>query len=73
MFELWARKWPVNGRGFPYELVTSFDREEQKFYMVDRLDKSVWKEAMVLDDNKSAILFREFEKPKTKKIGTKEQ
>ena len=63
MFELWARKRPIDGRGFPYEFIASFEEEYQKYSMMDRLDRNIYQEAMVSNDNGSCIMYREFEKP----------
>lgn len=65
MFELWARKRPVDGWGFPFEWITNFDREEQKFYMMDTLDRNIYQEAMVVEGER-LVLYREFPKIYTK-------
>ena len=62
MDELWAKKRPVNGRGSPYEWITNFNREEQKFYMTDQLDREIYQECMVVKDNR-LIFYREFDIP----------
>ena len=67
MYELWAKKRPVNGRGSPYEWITNFDREEQKFYITDQLDREIYQECSVLKDGE-LIFYREFEKPLVRKL-----
>lgn len=62
MFELWAKKRPIEGRGSPYEWITNFDREEQKFYMTDQLDREIYQECMVIRDHR-LIFYREFDMP----------
>lgn len=62
MFELWARRRPVDGKGYPYEFICRFDRQEQFYYLTDQLDRSVYEECMIVKDNQ-CVFFREFEKP----------
>ena len=62
MYELWARKRLIDGRGFPYEFIFSFDNEDYKYTAIDKLDTSVYQEAMVVRNN-DCILYVEFEKP----------
>ena len=62
MYELWAKKRPVDGRGSPYEWITNFYREEQKFYMTDQLDREIYQECMVVK-NQRLIMYREFDIP----------
>ena len=69
MFKLWARKRPVDGLGSPYEFITSFENEVQKYSMMDNLDRSIYKEAMITDSNSKCIMYREFESVQVKKIG----
>lgn len=68
--EMWARKRPIDGKGFPYELIMKFDNENYKFIAIDSLDKEVYQEAMITYENE-CIMFIEFEKSKVKKIGVK--
>lgn len=58
MFELWAKRITTRR----YEYITSFDDERQKFYMMDRLDRNIYSEAMILN-NQQCTMYREFEKP----------
>ena len=67
MYELWAKKRPIEGRGSPYEFITSFEREEQKYYLTDQLDRSIYMECMVVKNNR-LIFYREFELPYTLKL-----
>ena len=62
MYELWAKKRPVEGRGFPYEYIFKFINEEYKYTAIDKLDRSIYEEAMIIRDN-ACILYVEFEKP----------
>ena len=62
MYELWARRRPVEGRGYPYEYITSFSRQEQFYYITDQLDRDVYQECMIILDN-VCVFSREFEKP----------
>ena len=64
MFELWARKRPVDGRGFPYEFIFSFDDESYKYTAMDTLDKNIYQEASIIrSEDRSCIMYGEFEKP----------
>lgn len=67
MYELWAKRRPVEGIGSPYEFITSFEREEQKYYITDQLDRSIYMECMVVKDNR-CVFYREFEEPYTYKV-----
>lgn len=62
MYQLWAKKRPIEGRGSPYEYITSFDREEQKYYLTDQLDREIYQECLVVTRD-SCIFYREFDKP----------
>ena len=65
MFELWARKRAINGRGFPFEWIRNFDNEENKFYMSDTLDREVYSECMVIEEFTGILVFyREFDMPR---------
>lgn len=63
--ELWARKRPVEGRGYPYEYITSFYDENNIYYMVDTLDKEIYQECMVIREQ-TCLLYKELDKPKRK-------
>ena len=67
MFELYARKRVVNGKGFPYEHIFNFDNEDYCFTALDTLDRNIYQEAMITKDN-ACIMFVEFEKPMPKKM-----
>ena len=66
MFELWARKRPVDGIGYPYEFIFSFNDESYKYTALDMLDRDVYQEAMVVRGN-DCIMYVELEKPYTKR------
>lgn len=61
-FELWARRRD-NSR---YELIEVFYNEEQKYYMLDKLDKEIFKEGIVLrtewQQAPSCVLYEEFDR-----------
>lgn len=64
MFELWAKKRPVDGRGFPYEFIFNFNDESYTYTAMDTLDRSVYQEALIVRSvDHSCVMYREFEKP----------
>lgn len=64
MFELWAKKRPVDGRGFPYEFIFNFSDESYKYTAMDTLDRSIYQEALIVRSaDHSCVMYREFEKP----------
>ena len=52
----------MEGVGFPYEYIFSFDNEDYKYTAIDQLDRSIYQEAMIVS-NESCVLYVEFEKP----------
>ena len=40
MFELWAKRRVINGVGDTYHKILEFEREEQKYYMMDKIDRN---------------------------------
>lgn len=62
MYQLWAKRRPVEGVGFPYEYIFSFDNEDYKYTAIDQLDRSIYQEAMIVN-NEACVLYVEFEKP----------
>ena len=66
MFELWARRRPIEGRGFPYEFISNFEKEEYKYTIIDYLDKEIYQEAMITKDE-VCIMYVEFDNVMTKK------
>lgn len=66
MFELWARKRPVDGVGYPYEFIFSFNDESYKYTALDMLDRDIYQEAMVVRGN-DCIIYVELEKPYIKR------
>jgi hypothetical protein len=62
MYQLWAKRRPVEGVGFPYEYIFSFDNEDYKYTAIDQLDRSIYQEAMIVS-NEACVLYVEFEKP----------
>ena len=65
MFELWARKRPINGVGDTYHKILEFEREEQKYYMMDKIDRDKYQEAMIMEGNR-LVMYREFEEKYTR-------
>ena len=66
MFELWGRKRVVNGVGFPYEFIFSFDDESYKYTALDTLDRNIYQEAMVVRGN-DCVMYVELQKPYVKR------
>jgi hypothetical protein len=52
----------MEGVGFPYEYIFSFDNEDYKYTAIDQLDRSIYQEAMIVS-NEACVLYVEFEKP----------
>ena len=67
MYEVWAKKRPVEGKGFPFEYITSFSNIEQRFSITDRLDRNIYQECLVVRNN-VCVFYREFEKPYVYKL-----
>ena len=67
MYELWAKKRIIDGKGKPYEFITNFEDINEKYYMTDQLDREIYKECMVIENNR-LIFYREFQKPLTRKL-----
>lgn len=51
MFELSARKREINGKGFPYEKIFTFDDINYCYTALDTLDRNIYQEAMITKDN----------------------
>ena len=66
MFELWAKKRSIEGKGFPYEFILSFEKEEYKYTAIDYLDREIYQEAMITKDD-ACIMYVEFNNAMTKK------
>ena len=62
MYQLWAKKRPVEGRGFPFEYITSFSNIDQRFYITDQLDRGIYQECLVVTKD-TCVFYREFDKP----------
>lgn len=62
MYQLWAKRRPVEGKGFPYEYITSFTNIDQRFYITDQLDRDIYQECLVVTKD-SCVFYREFDKP----------
>lgn len=67
MYELWARKRTKDNIGYDYEHICNFENENQKYFMIDCLDKNFYQEAMVIL-NQQCVLYIEFEVQKTKSL-----
>lgn len=70
MYSLWARKRPIEGRGQPYEFIFNFEDERYSYTAIDTLDKNIYQECMIIDNNE-CIMYVELEKPFIKKRGVK--
>lgn len=68
--QLWARKRPIEGRGYPYEFIFSFEDERYSYTAIDTLDKNIYQECMIIDNNE-CVMYVELEKPFVKKRGVK--
>ncbi len=66
--QLWARKRKIEGRGQPYEFIFSFEDERYSYTAIDTLDKNIYQECMIIDNNE-CVMYVELEKPYVKKRG----
>lgn len=48
MFEIWGRRRD----NLRYEFLWSFDDENQKFFMIDQVDSTIYSEVMIVKNNK---------------------
>ena len=62
MYFLWARRRPVEGKGFPYEYIASFSNIDQRFYITDQLNREIYQECLVVTKD-TCVFYREFDKP----------
>lgn len=60
MFELLAKKRVIDGVGDTYHKILEFEREEQKYYMMDKIDRDKYQEAIIMEGNR-LVMYREFE------------
>ena len=60
MFELWAKRRAINGVGDTYHKILEFEREEQKYYMMDKIDREEYQEVIIMECNR-LVMYREFE------------
>lgn len=68
--ELWARKRKIEGKGQPYEFIFSFEDERFSHTAIDTLDKNIYQECMIINNNE-CVMYVELEKPYIKKRGVK--
>lgn len=59
MLSLWARN--IHTKRYEFITNTSY---ENRFYDLDQLDKSLYYEALVVNEFNQCIMYVEFEKPK---------
>lgn len=58
--ELWARKRSIEGKGFPFEFIFSFDNESYKYNAINTLNQDIYQEAMITKEQE-CIMYVEFE------------
>lgn len=61
MYQLLARKRPKNGYATPSELICVFDDFSYRFTAIDFLDRDVYEEAVIIDDNYHCVMYVKFE------------
>lgn len=61
MYELWARKRKTKSTGYNFEHIMNFEQEEYKYTAIDKIDKKIYQEAMVVKQN-HCVLYVEFDK-----------
>ena len=65
MFELWARRRPIDGKGFPFEFIFNFDNEDYCFTALDTLDRDIYQEALIVKEQR-CIMSVEWEQENKK-------
>ena len=65
MFELWARRRPVDGKGFPFEFIFNFNSKDYCFTALDTLDRDIYQEALIVKEQK-CIMSVEWEQENKK-------
>lgn len=61
MFELWARKRPVDGMNKQFELIITFDDYNYRFTALDFIDRNIYQEALIVNEEQRCIMYVEFE------------
>lgn len=61
MFELWARKRPVDGINKQFELIITFDDYNYRFTALNFVDSTIYKEALIVNEEQHCIMYVEFE------------
>lgn len=62
MYELLAKKRPVNGCGTPFEMICFFRDYDYRFTAIDLVDREIYQEALIIDDDYRCIMYVEFDK-----------
>lgn len=60
MMELWAKKRPVDGRGYPYEFILEFTDVDYCYTAIDKLDRDIYKECMIVQGDR-CLMYVEFD------------
>lgn len=61
MFELWARRRTTNGQGSPFEKIMSFEDYNYRFTALDFVDRNIYQEALIVNEEQRCIMHVEFE------------
>lgn len=64
MLSLWARN--INTKRYEFIKYVSYDN---RFYEIDQLDKSIYYEAMIVNEYQECIMYQEFKNIKVLKKG----
>lgn len=71
MYELWARKRAVNGRGYPFEFIFNFNDENYCYTALDTLDREIYGEALITKEQR-CVMSVEWDRPLVKRKIKKE-
>ena len=61
MYQLLAKKRPVNGYSMPSEMICMFYDYNYRFTAIDLLDRDIYEEATIIDDDYHCVMYVKFE------------
>ena len=68
-YQVAGHKRKIQIGDIPYEVVAEFDKLEQLYYMMDKVDRRKYDEVLVIDTyTNELVASREFEKPLVRRL-----